>query len=483
MSTPRRRTALALLAALAVLAPLVWLWQRSLVPNTYSVMDMGYVDSGGGPTTAHSGHGIDVATLTGDRQRRPDVEVTLTARAERFTLPSREAVEGYTLNGSSPGPTLRVVEGQLLQVTLVNDNVSDGVTLHWHGVDVPNAEDGVAGITQDAVPPGGRWTYRFVAEDPGTYWYHSHQMSHEQVQRGLLGALVIQPRQVGLMPRSTQREAVALMHVYDGRLTVNGRTTGDTVAAAPGEKVRVRVINTDNGSTRVWASGSAYRLLAVDGRDLHGPTEVRDRSVVVTAGGRADLEVTAPARVELGGVTAVVVGEDVTTQTAAPEQTLDLLTYGTPAARGLDPDKADRRFRYDVGRRPGFLDGRPGMWWSINGHLFPDVPMFHVREGDTVVMTIKNDSGETHPMHLHGHHAVVLSRNGVQSTGSPWWVDSLDVPNGESFDIAFRADNPGIWVDHCHNLPHAVEGLIAHLVYEGVTTRLTVGGEADNHPE
>ena len=86
-------------------------------------------------------------------------------------------------------------------------------------------------------------------------------------------------------------------------------------------------------------------------------------------------------------------------------------------------------------------------------------------------------------MHLHGHHAVVLSRNGTRATGSAWWVDSLDVGDGETYDIAFVADNPGIWMDHCHNLPHATEGLIAHLMYEGVTTPFNVGGIPGNQPE
>ena len=144
--------------------------------------------------------------------------------------------------------------------------------------------------------------------------------------------------------------------------------------------------------------------------------------------------------------------------TAAPRPaaTLDLLSYGTPAPLRFDPDRPDRRFRYDIGRRPGFLDGRPGLFWTINGRLYPDVPMFLVAEGDVVRMSISNHSGEVHPMHLHGHHAVVLSRNGVPATGSPWWVDSLNVADGETYEIAFVADNPGIWMDHCHNLTHAV---------------------------
>ncbi len=109
--------------------------------------------------------------------------------------------------------------------------------------------------------------------------------------------------------------------------------------------------------------------------------------------------------------------------------------------------------------------------------------MFVVREGDVARMRIENHSGDVHPMHLHGHRAVVLSRNGVPSTGSPWWFDSLNVRDGETFEIAFVADNPGIWMDHCHNLQHAAVGMVAHLMYEGVDTPFRLGKDSGNEPE
>jgi FtsP/CotA-like multicopper oxidase with cupredoxin domain len=100
-----------------------------------------------------------------------------------------------------------------------------------------------------------------------------------------------------------------------------------------------------------------------------------------------------------------------------------------------------------------------------------------------VIIRIKNDSGQVHPMHLHGHHAVVLARDGVRATGSPWWFDSLNVEDGQTFDVAFVADNPGVWMDHCHNLEHAQQGLLTHLMYAGVTEPFRVGGAAGNEPE
>ncbi len=477
MSPDRRRLLIAVVATLAILTPLVVMWQQSRLPSSYSVMDMGYADYGGGARTMthHDLMGRSVATLIADPVRKPDVSVTLTARKERFRLASGDTFDGYTVNGTSPGPTIRAVEGQLVEVRLVNDNVPAGITLHWHGVDVPNAEDGVAGVTQDAVRPGESFTYRFVADHPGTYWYHSHQVSHEQVQRGLFGALVISAK------GDHVPDAVAVLHLYRGMGTING-ATAMSVPAKAGQKVRVRVINTDNGAAGVWASPAPYRVLAIDGYELHEPTPLTGRTVRLTAGGRVDLEITAPARVEIGGIGAVVVG-DQTPDTNQPEQLVDFLTYGAPAPLPFDASKPDRSFTYSIGRRPGFMDGKPGLWWSINGHLFPDVPMFVVEEGDVVRMHISNHSGAIHPMHLHGHHAVVLSRDGVKATGSPWWIDSLDVASGHSYDIAFLADNPGIWMDHCHNLPHAAQGLVAHLMYAGLTEPYRVGGKADNSPE
>ncbi len=488
----RWRLWVALGATLAIVAPLAWLWTASRMPGEYSVMEMGYVDHGGGPTAGHgdgqhAAHGGDVSVrdLVADPRREPDVTVELVARAERFELASGREVDGYTLNGTSPGPQIDVQQGQLVQVELHNESVDDGVTLHWHGVDLPNAEDGVAGVTQDAVLVGEDHTYRFVAEDPGTYWYHSHQVSHEQVQRGLLGALVVTPRTT----QADVTDVVAVAHTYAGGRTLNGREGEVPVEVEPGSRVRVRVVNTDNGAVTAW-SGAPYRMVAIDARDVHDPAEVRDRSVVVAAGGRVDLEMQVPedgsgVRVHVGSSTSLLIGPPGATAPAVaePGAELDPLTYGSPAPLGFELDEVDRSFDYSIGRRPGFVQGKPGFWWTVNGHMWPEVPMFMVAEGDVVRMEIDNHSGEVHPMHLHGHHAVVLSRNGKAATGSPWWVDSLDVEDGERYEIAFLADNPGVWMDHCHNLQHAADGLVAHLMYDGVTVPFRIGGQAHNHPE
>jgi FtsP/CotA-like multicopper oxidase with cupredoxin domain len=493
----RTRLIVACVATLAVLLPLGWMWQRSLMSDTYSVTDMGYADYGidakgkpmPTPSASKHEHGagkdakdrdISIATLVERSKKAADVEVDLSAQEGTFPLAGHE-IEGFVLNGRTPGPEIVVKQGELVEVRLHNDNVADGVALHWHGIDVPNAEDGVAGVTQNATLPGKSHTYRFVAKHPGTYWYHSHQVSHEQVAGGLFGSLVVQPK----TRIRVRHDATAVAHTYNGIRTLNGRAGDLHEVARPGDSVRLRIVNTDNGTLSTWSSAS-YRVVAIDGYDLKRATAVKGKRLEIPAGGRADLEFTVPrkgaARVQVGAATAYIIGprRSYPERPTQPSKTLDLLSYGKGSA---DMAKPNRTFHYSIGRRPGFVDGRPGYWWTINGHVWPDVPMFMVRKGDVVRFRIDNHSGEAHPMHLHGHHALVTARNGRSVKGGPLWVDTINVKDGESIDLVFRADNPGIWLDHCHALKHAANGFVAHLMYEGYTTPYTVGGNTGNQPE
>ena len=213
----------AVVLTLAIVGPLGWMWWNSRLPSSYSVMDMGYADYGGGPHAAghemdgmegmdHAAGDVSVTSLDTPKGGRPDVVVDLTARQGTVKLASGKKVEGYSLNGTSPGPVIRATVGDLVEVRLHNDDVEGGVALHWHGVDVPNAEDGVAGVTQDAVKPGKDYTYRWVAPHAGTYWYHSHQMSHEQVSGGLLGGIVIAPEK----PDPAVADVLGVAHLYSG---------------------------------------------------------------------------------------------------------------------------------------------------------------------------------------------------------------------------------------------------------------------------
>jgi FtsP/CotA-like multicopper oxidase with cupredoxin domain len=493
-----RRLALRSAAAAGIVVLLVGVgivakaWWDSRLPDTYSVMDFGEPDFGGGAETAgHEGHGtvnggVSVADLHGPRGGEPDARFELVAQRAEIQLASGRLVDALTFNGTSPGPELRVQQGDLVEVVLENEDVDSGVTIHWHGVDVPNAEDGVAGVTQDAVPPGGRYVYRFRAEQVGTFWYHTHQVSSKEVKRGLFGVLVIEPPVKRTPPGD---DLVLAVHTYDGIPTMNLSDRTERVQVAPGTRLRLRFVNTDSFGQQVAIDGAPFRVVAIDGTDLNGPTPLRDRTLELAAGGRIDIALTlgAPVRITLLKSNAALAlstdGAEVPAE-REPGPEFDMLAYGRPAPTPFDESTAyDRRFELKVTRKPGFFDGRPGRQWAINGGIYPDVPMFMVEEGDLVEMTIVNDTNVVHPMHLHGHHVLVLSRDGVPASGSPWWSDTLNVHPGESYVVAFAADNPGLWMDHCHNLPHAAKGLTMHVAYSGVSTPFLVGGEDDNAPE
>ena len=493
----RRVAGGALIAATLVTAAVAlgWIglmWWESRLPGTYNVLDHGEVDFGGGSEVAHahhgaSGEGLSVVRLREPAGAPPDARFTLTAETATIELGSSgRVVNGLTFDGRSPGPELRVRQGDLVEVTLENENVSAGVTIHWHGVDVPNAEDGVAGVTQNAVPPSERYVYRFRAEQVGTFWYHTHQASSKEVRRGLFGALVIEPA------RGSQQDfdRVVVAHTFDGTPTLDADAGVQRQDVPPGASVRLRLINTDNAPQRFALVGAPFRVLAIDGTDLNEPGEIRDVTVEVAGGGRVDLGFTMPqsgvwlSLLETGAALAMNAGPKTAPRTLGEMRLLDPASYGRPATTPFDlTSKFDRTFELAISQKPGFFDGRPGKQWAINGRIFPDVPTFVVEEGDLVAIDLANDTNADHPMHLHGHHLLVLSRDGVPVSGSPWWVDSLNVNPGEEYRVAFRADNPGIWMDHCHNLTHAAKGLTMHVAYAGVTTPFDVGGEHENLPE
>ncbi|HEX6470854.1 MAG TPA: multicopper oxidase family protein [Streptosporangiaceae bacterium] len=458
-----------------------------------AVPDTG-VDGGGGPTgaavashagAAGAGHGTPaspVTALRGPASPAPGGMVrryALTAGATTVTLASGRRIPAWTFNGRLPGPTITAVQGDLVEVTLRNADIKTGVTLHWHGYDVPAAEDGAPGVTQDAVAPGQRFVYRFRAVQTGTYWYHTHEASATGVRMGLYGSLVVTPRR----PRPAGGLDLTLpVHTYGGATVF-----GDPTRAAaprqvrPGTPVRLRLINTDSVSRRLALAGTPYRLAAADGTDLNRPEPLTGVALRLPAGGRYDLTFDMPA-----APVALTVGDDrssavrlepnVGPAPAAVPRTggwpeLDLTRYGKPApapftARG----RFDRRFTLVLDRGLALSGGAPSYAYTVNGRAFPHVPTEVVREGDLVRLTVVNRGFVTHPWHLHGHHVLVLSKNGRAPTGSPLWLDTFEVRPGEVWQVAFRATNPGVWMNHCHNLAHAAQGMALHLAYEGITT-------------
>ena len=131
----------------------------------------------------------------------------------------------------------------------------------------------------------------------------------------------------------------------------------------------------------------------------------------------------------------------------------------------------------------GFYDKQITMLFTINGQTFPNVPMITVQPGQRVKLHINNPSDIPHAMHLHGHTFTLLARNGQPLTGSPVALDTVLVNAGESDDIGFVADNPGLWMFHCHMLRHAAAGMDMMIVYPNISTPFTIGAASGNHPD
>ncbi|HKF75313.1 MAG TPA: multicopper oxidase family protein [Candidatus Dormibacteraeota bacterium] len=460
-------------------------------------------------SSSATGPGVTpLAMLTQPPGQEPVRSYTLTARVVRL-----HGAEAWTYNGTVPGPELRAMVGDRLRVTLVND-LPASTSIHWHGLRLPNADDGVAGLTQQAVPPGGTYTYEFVVRDPGTYWYHSHQDTENQVPRGLYGALVVEP---------------AGAPVYDRDYTVivgdsNTEADAPRLSAEPGELVRLRIISAIaedmNGTPELLALlGAPYRVVALDGHDLNEPQELGPELLPVGTGQRCDLAFRMPVAGQVslrdlrpqsggrlpqrlwatlgeGGAPELPAGALPRFDRSSPLQyagsslpTFDLTTYGTPA-----PDPVADRAAFDVSRdlrisnQLGFRYGSqiPKVWEFIhmfNGRSFPDTEPIIVREGQYVRLQLVNATDEYHPIHLHGHYFSVLSKNGRRISGSPVHLDSVLIGPHETWDVAFLADNPGLWMLHCHVLIHAAYGLSTMVSYQGISTPYTIGTRDGNFPE
>ncbi|HKA11369.1 MAG TPA: multicopper oxidase family protein [Candidatus Dormibacteraeota bacterium] len=442
----------------------------------------------------------NLALLTEAPGSEPVKTFTLTARVTRI-----KGQDAWTYNGTVPGPVLRVTQGDRLRVTLHN-RLPASTTIHWHGVPgLPDAEDGVAGITQQAVTPGHSMTYEFVAREPGTYWYHSHQDTSSQIGRGLFGALVVEPKGG---PTESRDYTVVLHGAVDvSAVAING-TTGDLhLDARPGDTVRLRIVNAfapgmDGGAETPVLLGAPYRVVALDGRDLVQPQVLPAERLPLGMGQRADVVFTMPTSGAVRLVDAAEKGEAAfsipTTRPAtvtvgdgpAPGAVdvgrlplFDLTRYGQGGADPVAAAHADATYPIVLEAQGGFHDGRIELVHTINGRPSPYVPPLNVREGQVIRLHIVNRTPEFHPMHLHGHTLSVLRKDGRPIEGSPVHLDTILVGPHETWDVAFAADNPGIWMLHCHVLLHASFGMSMTVNYAGISSPYEMGSRSGNVPE
>lgn len=467
-----------------------WSCRRSATTGALLIAGCGTAPAGESATTG------EPATAT-DLDPAPNVvEVNLVAMRGRVRyLAAGEAdVWGYSDGGragasvSVPGPTIRAKQGDRVVVRFDN-RLDEGTTVHWHGLRVPNLSDGTPS-TQKEVAPGERFTYEFVAEDAGTFWYHPHVRADIQVERGLYGMLIVAGgSQIAVDadrafvlddvkldasgPLSDKTEALDIMLGRQGNvLLVNGRRE-TRLASKVGARERWRFVNSANGRYfNLRMPGHRFKVIAWDGGLVPAPYDTE--TLLISPGERYEVLVTFLGR---SGDTVMLEnlhydrGHDVPDpgpktllqvrlQDAATPLAALLAVWGDMPAIATTASTPTRQIVLTE-KESTAPEGEPA--FLINGRAFPLVPPIEARADAIEIWSVKNDSEMDHPFHLHGMFFQVLDVGG-RPPAHAGWKDTVNVPQQQTLRFAVRYGTPGRWMYHCHILEHAERGMMGELV-------------------
>jgi FtsP/CotA-like multicopper oxidase with cupredoxin domain len=410
------------------------------------------------------------------------VEVRLRARPVADGGNS-EGMWGY--EGVVPGPVIRGRRGDTLVVHFEN-GLPEATTIHWHGLRVPNDMDGVA-VAQAPVPPGGSFTYRFELLDAGTFWYHPHHLSADQVERGLYAPLVVEDpagepaalgRPVLLVlsdagPEAGRGTDAGVRNGREGpRLLVNGREQ-PTVAVARGARQRWRLINAARSRFFLLeVAGHALVRIGGDGGLLEAPAAPSDRLLLVP-GERAEVALVLQGAV--GDRVAVRAHhyhrgadrDDVGADGFGDPAPVDLMYLRLAEGGGGGPDLPGRLRNLEELTVPAAVVeqsiriGERAQGFVINEQPGGTHPHLRARVGETQLFSVTNHTRFDHPFHLHGFFFQRVDPQTRRPAAPVEWKDTLNLPALSSALLAVRFDDrPGLWMFHCHILDHADLGLM-----------------------
>ena len=419
------------------------------------------------------------------------VEVNLTAAPGRLALMPGKVTDAYAFNGSVPGPTLVVHEGDKVIVHYTN-TLPETSGIHWHGLHVPANMDG---SPLNPVPPGGKKDYVFTIEPgtAGTYWYHPHPDARTgyQVAKGLYGAIIVlaandplpaMPERLlilsdnrfhpdGSVDVAAPRTPAAIVDEENGRegnvMLVNGQVM-PKIRIRSGETQRWRIINA--GAARVYRlafPGQKLLQVGTDGGLFERPQEEKD--LVLSNSERAEILVRGTAAPGSSTVLQNLPYDRYTNQTrpdrwSQPQSLLTLAYTQEPRSKPLvipttvrvipSLDTTMVTVRRSIVLSQGLINGRMMDMARVD---------IKAKLGATEIWTIENVVGMDHPFHLHGFRFQVLDRNGVPEHDRRW-KDTINVAKHETvrFIVHFDA-NPGKWMFHCHILDHEDHGMMGIL--------------------
>lgn len=436
----------------------------------------------------------------------PGVTVPLAAGEVGIDLAGTRATTwGYA--GTVPGPEIRLRAGETLRVPLTNA-LPEPTTVHWHGISLVNPMDGTPGLTQPPIAPGTSFEYAFAVPDAGTHWYHAH--SGHQLDRGLYGALIVEPAVEEL---SYDREYTLLLDDWRDGLDAapaGGHADHGSPPGGSGAFGGTDAAEDPGGPDRVSFGGRSYALMLVNARPPDDPAvfEVRrgDRVRLRVVNAAADtgfrfaiaghpLTVTHSDGMAVRPVTVdalrIGMGErfDVLVDAAVPGAwQIGVLAEGktgfgravlrytdAPATAG---PPADARPAELDGRLLGYDDlvatgppavpvaGTPDRTYALTlrgtdidvAGLAAGEPL-PVHRGEWVRITVRNEGAHHHPVHLHGHHFQLAT------PGRPRKDTAVVAARGGELAVDWLADNPGEWMIHCHNHYHMDDGMMRTISY------------------
>jgi FtsP/CotA-like multicopper oxidase with cupredoxin domain len=448
-------------------------------------------------------------------RRRPGaatVTATLTPRPVMLDL-GGATVQTWGYAENAPGPLIRARAGDLIRAEVVNQ-LPVATSVHWHGIALRNDMDGVPGLTQQSIAPGGRHTYEFTAPDPGTYFYHPH--SGVQLDRALYGVLVVDdpnesgrydtewivvlddwvdgtgrtPDQVlsslqsmggsadmggmdmggmsmGGMETMTSPVLGGAGDITYPHYLINGRAPASpaVLTGKPRQRVRIRIVNAASDTAfRIALGGHRLTVTHTDGFPV---TPVTTDALLLGMGERADVTVeladgvfplVAAAEGKNGQALAIVrTGAGKPPAATVHPAELDRQVLLTGTLRAADAVRlADR----DVDRTHRLILGGAMMpyRWTINGATFDQSEPLLVRQGERVRLQFVNRTTMFHPMHVHGHTFAVAGAGARKDT-------VIVLPN-QTITVDLDATNPGQWMTHCHNIYHAETGMMINLAYQ-----------------
>ncbi len=230
----------------------------------------------------------------------------LTAKAVQWSILDGVTVTAFTYNGTVPGPMIRVTEGDQVRI-IVKNELPDPTTIHWHGIEVPNAMDGVPGVTQDPIQPGETFTYEFTAKPAGTFMYHSHYEGDIQVMAGLYAPFIIDPKEPEANPPAVDKvlmisewlvrggqtfAAMPMQGMEPNYFTINGKAfpSTETITVKKGERVRLRFIGIGQFIHPMHLHGFPFEIIATDGHPVPEAARLTKDTVSVAPGERYDIE-------------------------------------------------------------------------------------------------------------------------------------------------------------------------------------------------